>query len=95
MKLNCKPMDLAVMVRSDADNEGKIVECIRLATTEEIKAINFASRHGPVWIISPGLISSHGRLVPMALDAYLHPIRDQPGEDETLTWAPVPHKETV
>lgn len=28
-------------------------------------------------------------------DKVLRPIRDQPGEDETLTWAPVPHKETV
>lgn len=28
-------------------------------------------------------------------DKNLRPIRDQPGEDETLTWASVPQKETV
>lgn len=28
-------------------------------------------------------------------EKHLRPIRDQPGEDETLTWATVPHKEMV
>jgi hypothetical protein len=28
-------------------------------------------------------------------EKHLRPIRDQPGEGETLTWAPVPHNETV
>lgn len=29
----------------------------------------------------------------VAPDEWLRPIRDNPSEDETLTWAPVPHKE--
>lgn len=28
-------------------------------------------------------------------EKHLRPIRDQPGQDETLTWAPVPQKEMV
>ena len=40
---------------------------------------------GPAWIIEPPL--SKGNWV---FDRALRPIRDNPGTDETLLWAPVP-----
>ena len=95
--MNCQKGDLAVMIRSAAGNEGRIVTCLRLASEKEVKETSFRSNLEPVWIIDSSLRSSCGRSMSMAIDAWLRPIRDQPGEDETLTWAgfPTTHKETV
>jgi hypothetical protein len=93
--MNCKPGDLAVFVRSDAGNEGRIIECVRLATRTELIRGGFITRFGPVWVTREPLIATSGIYLPFAIDAYLRPIRD-PGDDaqdETLQWLPVPSKE--
>ncbi len=43
--LNCKPGDLAIVVKSRAGNEGKIVRVIRMATQEESNKVD------PAWLI--------------------------------------------
>lgn len=93
--MNCKPGDLAVMVRSFAGNEGKIVRCLRLACEGELIAIGWAMDMGPVWYIDMPLRANWGLAVPLAIDAFLRPIRD-PGDDatdETLVWAGKPQRE--
>jgi hypothetical protein len=87
MTLNCKPGDLAVMIRSLAGNEGKIFKCIRLATTKEKEDANF---EGVVWIIDIQLATWQGFKYFLAHDKNIRPIGDNPGADESLTWKPVP-----
>ena len=36
------------------------------------------------------IISTHGTLINIVPDSFLRPIRDNPGDDETLTWAGKP-----
>lgn len=86
MKLNCKPGELCVIVGGRVDSViGKIVKTVRLDPI---------FNDPPCWILDEPIYDLHGREV-APRDATMRPIRDQPGEDETLTWAPVPHKETV
>jgi len=91
--MNCKQGDLAVMVKSYAGNQGKIVQCIRLATKEEIDDAWFLTKDGPIWIIDRLIPTIKKGLQRLAIDAQLRPIRPSEGQDETLTWAPVPKKE--
>lgn len=86
--MNCKPGDLAVMVRSLAGSEGAIFTCIRLATSDELDRSSFRTNIGPVWKISKSLMTDIGIAMPFAADSNLRPIRDNDGTDETLTWAP-------
>jgi hypothetical protein len=72
--MNCKPGDLAVIVRTErVDGKkyiGRIVRCLH-------PILDFG------WIVEPnvpGFIGVHDRC--------LKPIRDNDGDDETLTWAP-------
>lgn len=93
--MNCKQGDLAIIVKSRAGNEGKIVTCLRLATEAELFADNFTTKFGPVWVtdlivdtcnvfgISTG--GSHH-----VCDVFLRPIRDQDGEDEMIRIAGKP-----
>jgi hypothetical protein len=79
MSLNCKQGDLAVIVRSEAGNEGAIVQCMRLLPpgTEGWETL------GPRWMVDRVLNGNCGpvRSVP---DARLRPLRDSDGEDEVL-----------
>ena len=93
--MNCKQGDLAVIVKSWAGNEGKIVHCVRLATHLDIARVNFEKNMGAVWVVDTSLTTERGRQVSLALDCQIRPIRDNDGEDETLQWAPVPTKETA
>lgn len=52
--MNCKPGDLAIVVRSIAGNDGKIVRCLRLATRAELVAARFLP-YGPVWFVDKKL----------------------------------------
>lgn len=76
--MNCKPGDLAVIVRTrdPAGRKyiGKVVTCVRIV--EEC-----------YWDVDPAL----PRYV-MVNDWCLRPIRDQDGDDETITWAGKPEK---
>lgn len=98
--MNCKPGDLALVVKSKVGNEGKIVRCIRLATPVEADRVEWWS--GPLWHTDVPLLSLRPatnvrREVCFAPDSALRPIRD-PGEDatdETLLWLPVPSRDEV
>lgn len=48
--MNCKPGDLAVIVRSMAGNEGRIVQCIRLAGPGEFPREGIFG--GPRWVMN-------------------------------------------
>lgn len=80
--LNCRKGDLAVVVNAAYAKEliGSIVTCAR-----------FNDSFGwPGWEISPVL----GRYW-LCHDRNLRPLRNQPGQDETLTWADVPSEVTA
>lgn len=95
--MNCKPGELAIVVRSTVGNEGRIVRCLHLASDGDM------NRHGvwiggadPVWLLDGLCRWVHPllgeRLVPFMTDSALRPIRDNDGEDETLTWAGKPEE---
>lgn len=73
---------MAVIVKSYAGNEGKIVRCVRFIGVVYWKAT------GPVdaWELDVMLPSMEGPLANKIADMWLRPIRDADGEDETLTW---------
>lgn len=94
--MNCKQGDLAIIVKSRAGNEGKIVTCLRYATKAEKREHLFVNKQmGPVWVIDRNLqnanllgeINGQSNLV---YDATLRPIRDQDGEDEMIRIAGKP-----
>lgn len=87
--MNCKPGDLAVIVRSMAGNEGKIVRCVRLADSSEAKEAGFDMRP-EVWVLEKPLMTRLGFPASLCYDAHLRPIRD-PGDDavdESTAWLP-------
>lgn len=93
--MNCKQGDLAVVVTNNFGNLGKLVTCLRFATGEDYKKYKVEDPMEPAWVVDSLLMGSH-RLVPLVRDSSLRPIRDNPGQDETLSWAPVPkQKETA
>lgn len=91
--MNCKPGDLAIIVRSEFGNSGKIVTCLRLASYAEVPA-DMQWRDFPVWIVDrniPGTCSSG----PHIWDDYLRPIRPNDGEDEMIRIAGKPRETDV
>ena len=102
MKLNCKVGDLAIVVRSQMGNAGKIVKVISPSSngwkSSDGRTWQQLPGDGVMWIVecAGGLAfqdSSGRRGVLKARpfrDADLRPIRDQPGEDETLNWVGLP-----
>lgn len=84
--MNCKPGDLAIVVRSFAGNEGKICKVIRDGDEVGYWFVEFPS---PVkWMTGVGACG-------YAEDSKLRPIRDQPGTDEIIRIAGKPNKEKV
>ena len=89
--MNCQKGDIAIIIDSDFGLEGKILTCKKyLGILPQI------DKHGNTtdtayWETDYDFGGGDKSIA----DEQLRPIRDQPGEDETLTWAPVPHKETV
>ena len=95
-KLNCRPGDLAVIVRSEAGNEGKVVHCLRLdAARSSGPTVTKSGKllpPSPIWAIDRAINHVRGTIAPYCHDSYLRPLRD-PGEDaqdESLSWLPVP-----
>lgn len=98
--MNCKKGDLAVTVAlsnqtSEAAkrNAGRLVDVVRFVGRHEFGC----GRVGvDVWlcellggpVVAANGVSWRGRV--FICDVNLRPIRDNPGEDETLQWAPVP-----
>lgn len=75
--MNCKQGDLAVIVKSNFEKAaiGRIVRCVRFNDSFGMPAWEFEPHFNQYWVCR---------------DEFLRPIRDQPGEDETLTWAGLP-----
>ncbi len=86
--MNCKPGDLAMIVRSWAGNEGRIVRCVRFAG---VLLWNDLGRQ-PTWAIDPAILNADGELVQECMDCQLRPIRDNDGEDEMLRIAGKPRE---
>ena len=88
--MNCKPGDLAIVVHFPAPFvNGKIVRCVRLAEPCQCEFCNSQ----PAWFIEEPLeflVIGRTLRVEGFFDEYLRPIRDQEGQDETLSWAKVP-----
>lgn len=77
--MNCKPGDLAIIVKSLAGNEGKIVRCVRFIGDDE----NFL--HGDRWEVDVYLPNSVGGFSNTSPDAFLRPLRGDLLNDEITT----------
>lgn len=78
--------DIAIVVRSAAGNEGRVVECLRLATAFELVLWDLEpNEDGPVWHVDEELrwMSEDGAvtLAPFVSDHRLRPLRGL-SEDE-------------
>lgn len=96
--MNCKPGELAVIVKSWAGNEGKIVRCLRINEWRSRQPSRLSTGEifppEPTWDIDRVITAQDGSAVAYADDSQLRPLRD-PGDDatdETLEWLPVPGK---
>ena len=98
--MNCKQGDVAVIVRSYAGNEGKIVRCLRLLKNDMAwVGIDGITEKFPTWEIDRQLKGWKGDTSCYVADYKLRPIRD-PGDDATdemivLLGKPVREGETV
>ena len=90
--MNCKPGDLAIIVRSRYGNAGKVVKVVSLLHGRGLRNHD-GFEPGYAWHIEPKLPTWGGDWTDQALDHNLRPIRDNDKEDETLTWAGKPAKE--
>jgi hypothetical protein len=89
MFLRCKVGDLAVIVKSAAGNEGKIVRVVKFVGQAP-------SNHVPyndMWEIDRKLPTNKGNLIDQISDSMLRPIQDSDLDDEALDWAGHPTKE--
>lgn len=89
--MNCKPGDLAVVVNASEvpANAGKIVR------VTHINPLVLALFGKLFWEFEGELLADDGSPCDLVDDTVLRPIRDNDGEDETLTWAGKPKKHTV
>lgn len=101
MKLNCKPGDLAVIVKSRfPENIGILVSVLRqYVEGEHLPGDPFSMYEGPdgvSWVVESvgkpirkwGKKKNHDLRTTVFADVCLRPIRDNDGEDETLQWVP-------
>lgn len=80
--MNCKPGELAIVVHSEAGNEGKIVTCIR-PFNKVWRHRNGVVRVEPSWEIDRELSGFGGDSSRYISDSQLRPIRPGDLEDET------------
>ena len=87
--MNCKQGDLAIVVRVFSDVNKWMVG--RVVTCESLKIINGHTG----WLVMDKISSppTHMFDYGWVADRCLRPIRDTPGEDETLKWLVVPTTE--
>jgi hypothetical protein len=88
--MNCEKGDLAIIVESAAGNEGKIVRCLELDMECGQWIPGGLSEECPIWITDTMLPDFGGTMGVRVADYQLRPLRDKPGEDETLQWLDVP-----
>lgn len=98
--MNCKPGDLAILISAPENSIGTLLRVIQICPDEPL-AWEFEDASRPIEFFedeeSRGFFTSTKQSGGLAIidDADLRPLRDNPGTDETLTWAPVPNKETA
>lgn len=73
MNLRCKAGGLAMIIKSSAGNESKVVRCIRIITAD---SVNYDPTPGPVWEIDTALKTNIGMKVPACYDQWMIPIND-------------------
>lgn len=83
---NCKVGDLAIVVKSWAGHEGKIVRIVGDAGIVGWLGIGYHKS----WFIDQMLVSEFGNPKNKMADFQLKPLRDNGGDDETLAWAGKP-----
>lgn len=98
--MRCKQGDLAIIVRSGAGNEGKIVTCVRFrGEGNKREADGTIQRVAALWEVDQWLPSNaaDGSRTNIVRDAWMRPIRRPPDDckDETLQWLPVPAREEM
>ena len=84
--MNCRPGDLAIVVKSNAGNEGVLLDVIRQAEIGSWLCIALTEGVGTIRRFMPG-----DQVI--CTDSCLRPLRDNDGQDETLTWAGLPNKQ--
>lgn len=84
--MNCKAWDMAIIVKTQTGkNLGKIVECVRLLSDEEVAYYKLAKSE-KWWYIGENTIEfKDGMFYPFAYDSSLKPLRDNDEEDEIIT----------
>jgi len=96
--MNCKDGDLAIKVTAMPGAwipAGAVVKVLKFAGVGSARlSTGLRAKAGARWYVeyNGSHINPHTGNAYTALDSQLRPIRDQPGADETLTWAPVPSK---
>jgi hypothetical protein len=89
--LRCWPGALAFPTGArNPKNRATLVQCLRIATADELEAFNFTSFDGPVWVLDRPLKSIHGHMLPLCRDKTLTPITPPPGTEDTPTTADKP-----
>ncbi len=96
--MNCKPGDLAIVTKTmGVPTAVKILGM----SFKLVQILDNDPIFGPRWSIEgdhyvpSGCGNESGQRINAVADCILTPIRDNDGEDETLTWAGKPHKETA
>jgi hypothetical protein len=92
--MNCKPGDLAIIVRSTCGNEGRIVRCIRLLGFLPSIAPDGKQIRDWSWVVDRQIPDWSGRMCRDVHDGQLRPIRD-PGDDAVDEFARPKHDETL
>jgi hypothetical protein len=88
--MNCKQGDLAIIVKSTAGNEGKIVRCLKFVPAQKFYTPDKKIVQWDAWEVDSAFISWNGTKTSIAPDRMLKPIRDNDGEDEMLRIAGKP-----
>jgi len=98
--MNCKPGDLAIVIRSLAGNEGKIVTVHRFVSELEVEYAPKRKNDREGWLCYGSNLKSIGLKDKVIVestkcvfpDESLRPLRDNDGEDEILRIAGKPQK---
>lgn len=101
--MNCKPGDLAIIIRDIEGWDHERYPGVTFLAKTAGRIVTVASldvgAEDPSWLLEKPfdtLVTANGVTRVGAIlavgDDEVRPIRDQPGEDETLTWAGLPNK---
>lgn len=85
--MNCKPGDLAIVIKSKQNNLGKIVRCI-----EYLPEFMWKDLPDGAWVVDGNITSIDPTSLNRVPDSWLKPLRDNDEEDETITWAGKPER---